>query len=99
MKYADFNYLCSHTRKPAVFSQYDAKVQYFHPGVKRHLEFRGIFDLSVLLLEVSHGTQAHKQLKFINMNEQPSFTLSPQHCFIHFEGKFGKLCQLTNYTS
>jgi hypothetical protein len=36
----------------------------------RHLEFRGIFDLSAftaLLLEVFKETWAHKQLKFINM--------------------------------
>jgi hypothetical protein len=68
-------------------------------SANRHLEFRGIFDLSALLLEVFYETWAHKQLKLINMDEVPSTTLSARQCFTHFEGKSGELCHLTPHTS
>jgi hypothetical protein len=40
-----------------------------------HLEFRGMFDLSTLLLEVLKVTWAHKQLKFINMASKTVFAI------------------------
>jgi hypothetical protein len=58
-----------------------------------------MFDLSTLLLEVLKVMWAHKQLKFINMDEVPSIKLSARQCFIHFEGKFGELCHLTHHTN